>query len=224
MQNVWRREALRLIQGARGRPKKATDHPPPEMQILSGNQIQPEGWNARGGTGLRGPKFLMPLRGLGIQPLVSATRGLRHHFSGRPGGPWRGSKRGSAHFFVLNDVAERRWVFQRPLQEGLHPSGSYHGARLQEADPCRVSPLVSGNSFVPVLQMLQQSQDVFAGKHRFHKLVSVRLGAALLVKNQDGGHTRSLPAQRPDNIATSKFLLGNFDLSLFLWRRNSPIW
>ena len=39
-------------------------------------QLRPEGRNARGGTRLRGPENLGPLRGLENRPLVSAIRGL----------------------------------------------------------------------------------------------------------------------------------------------------
>ena len=38
-------------------------------------RLRPEGRDARGGTRLRGPEVLGPLRGLGIRPLVSAVRG-----------------------------------------------------------------------------------------------------------------------------------------------------
>ena len=38
------------------------------------SQLQPEGQNVRGGTRLRGPEVLGPLGGLGIRPLVSASR------------------------------------------------------------------------------------------------------------------------------------------------------
>ena len=48
------------------------------------HQLRPEGRNARGGTRLRGPEVLGPLRGLGIQPLVSAIRGLGNPLPGAP--------------------------------------------------------------------------------------------------------------------------------------------
>ena len=94
----------------------------------------------RGGTRLRGPEVLGPLRGLGIRPLVSVIRGLGNHFPGAPKSPRKalrgpgealqGPRRG---VFVFNGPGKQGGPLTGPKRScfpgcplrGFQPSGSY---------------------------------------------------------------------------------------------------
>ena len=95
---------------------------------VSSAQLRPKGPNARGRAQVGGPEVLNHVRILGIQPLVSASRGLCHPSQGSLrglerlcGGP-KEALRGRVCLSLRSQwIGKRRWALQRPIRSLLLP-------------------------------------------------------------------------------------------------------